>query len=519
MTMEPIAKTTSGRVRGYLDDGIGIFKGIRYGASTAGAGRFQPPGPPAPWTGIADALEFGPACPQAPTALRPQEAPTLVALFDAPISHPQSEDLLTLNVWTPDPHPGGKRPVIVHLHAGAFQFGWAAWSIFDGTALARKGDVVVVSLTYRIGVLGFLHLAGLGGDKYAHSGNAGLLDVVAALRWVRDNIAEFGGDPGNVTLLGESAGGGAVNTLLAMPAARGLIHKAMTLSAGGSLGIPADNATQVAQALLMGMGCDRDDLSQLHELSGIRLVRGQIRAGSRQGRFHFGGTFRLGPVIDGTDVPENVFSAVEGGRAPDIPMVIGSTKDEMTLLGVDILARLNEYGMRDILRGMLGDRTDEVLAVYQASRPGASLGEVLLDIWAETSRMPALALAEARIKHGTAPTYVYFFRWESPAENGKYKSTHILDAPFWFSNVDAAPITRGGDERYLLADQMTTALATFARTGAPGHPGLPSWPAYDLTDRPTMVLDAPARLENDPLGAERAVMSAIPLEKLSGRGM
>jgi para-nitrobenzyl esterase len=517
--MEPIAKTAYGRVRGYREDGICVFKGIRYGASTAGPSRFQPPAPPEPWAGVQDTIEFGPACPQAPTALRPQEAPTLVALFSAPVSHPQSEDLLTLNVWTPGLDPGGKRPVVVHLHAGAFQFGWAAWSIFDGTPLARDGDVVVVSLTYRLGVLGFLHLAELGGEKYAHSGNAGLLDVIAALRWVQDNIAEFGGEPGNVTLLGESAGGGAVNSLLAMPEARGLFHKAMALSAGGSLGIPAENATKVAQALLDGMGCDRDDLSELHELSGIRLVRGQIRAGSRQGRFHFGGIFRLGPVIDGIHVPENVFSAVEGGRAADVPMVIGSTKDEMTLLGVDILARLNEYGMRDILHGMLGDRADEVLAVYQSNRPGASLSEVLLDIWAETSRMPALALAEARIKHGTAPTYVYFFRWESPAEGGKYKSTHILDAPFWFGNVDAAPITHGGDERYQLADQMSTALATFARTGAPGHPGLPAWPAYDLTERPTMVLDAPSRLEHDPLGAERAVMSAVPLENLSGRGM
>jgi para-nitrobenzyl esterase len=427
--------------------------------------------------------------------------------------------MLTVNVWTTGLDAAAKRPVIVHLHAGAFLFGWAAWPIFDGSALSRRGDVVVVSLTYRLGVLGFLYLAELGGEEYADAGNVGMLDIVAALRWVRDNIAGFGGDPDNVTLLGESAGGGAVNTLVAMPAARGLFHKAVSVSAGGSLGIPAENATRNAADVVREISPSLD-VSRLREVSASRLIKAHLAAGARKGgQVTFGGTFRFGPVVDGRQLPENVFAAIENGTASDVPMMVGSTKDEMTLLGADMAAELSEDAIDEILRGMLGDAAPGVLRTYRHGRPGASPGDILLAIWAEATRIPALRLAECKLKHGTTPVFCYFFRWESPAEGGKFKSTHIVDAPFWFENTDLAPITHGGPERYELARRMSTALASFARTGSPAHDDLSPWPPYDLGSRPTMILDAECRLEADPLGAEREIMSAIPLHLLSARGM
>ncbi|TCO61908.1 carboxylesterase/lipase family protein [Actinocrispum wychmicini] len=520
MTGGPVVDTAAGKVRGVTVDDVHMFKGIPYGGPTGGANRFQPPTAPAAWTGVREAIEFGPACPQAPRALRPQEGDTLVDLFDAPASHKQSEDMLTVNVWTTGLDAAGKRPVIVNLHPGAFLFGWAAWSIFDGAALARRGDVVVVSPTYRLGVLGFLHLAELGGEQYASAGNVGLLDVVGALRWVKDNIAGFGGDPDNVTLMGESAGGGAVNALLAMPAARGLYHKAFSVSAGGSLGILPEDATRTAEAVLHEVGCTPPDLSRLHEVSAGRLIMAHIKAGAKTGgQFHFGGTFRLGPVLDGVVLPENVFSAIERGHTPDVPMVVGSTKDEMTLLGVDIVAGLSDDVIDDILFGMLGDVAEDVLRLYQAEHPDVSPADRLLTLWAETTRIPVLRLAENKVRYSTTPVFCYFFRWESPAAGGKYKSTHIVDAPFWFDNVDSAPITHGGPERYELAAKMSTALVSFARTGDPRHDGLPDWPRYDLDSRPTMILDAECRLELDPLGKQREIMSTIPLRKLSKRGM
>ncbi|MEV4315571.1 carboxylesterase family protein [Actinocrispum sp. NPDC049592] len=518
MTTE--VSTANGRVRGAVVDGVHVFKGIPYGATTTGDGRFAPPRPAAAWTGVRDATEFGPASPQLPTALRPGDAPILAALFDAPLKHPQSEDMLTVNVWSAGLDGPANRPVIVHLHAGAFQFGWASWPMYDGANLARDGDAVVVSLTYRLGVLGFLYLAELGGPDFAHSGNIGLLDVLAALGWVRDNIAAFGGDPGNVTMVGDSAGAGVVTGLMALPESRGMFHRAFTISVGGSSGVQPGQATTVAETIVKELGFSRgDDLAPLREIRASRLVRAQIAASARLGEFTFGGSFRFGPVIDGLHLTDSPLNIAVRGDAMDIPLMLGSTKDEFTLLAADMAAGLDEPQARQIAQTMMGDYGETVLDTYWSRRPGATPGDVMLAIWSDSTRVATLRIADGHVTHGTNPVYTYLFTWESPVHGGKYGATHILDSPFWFNNVDAAPITGDGPDRRALADRMSKALIAFARTGNPNHSGLPHWPAYRIGDRPTMVIDTTCELRLDPYGAEREVLTQVSARELSHRGL
>ncbi|MEV0764757.1 carboxylesterase family protein [Nocardia sp. NPDC050435] len=518
--MTTVVATTNGRVRGAVVDGVYVFKGIPYGDSTAGDARFAPPRLAPAWTGIRDATEFGPASPQFPTALRPGDAPILAALFDAPLQHPQSEEMLTVNVWSGGLDGVANRPVIVHLHAGAFQFGWSSWPMYDGGRLARDGDAVVVSLTYRLGVLGFLYLAELGGPEFAHSGNVGLLDVLAALGWVRDNIAAFGGDPGNVTVVGDSAGAGVVTGLMAMPEARGMFHKAFTISVGGSSGVQPEQATTVAEAIIKELGFSRgDNLAPLREIRVGRLVRAQLAASARMGEFTFGGSFRFGPVIDGLHLTDSPLQIAVRGEAMDVPLLLGSAKDEFTLLAADMAADLDEQQVRRIAQTMMGDYGETVLDTFWSRRPGATPGEVMLAIWSDSTRISTLRIADGHVRHGSNPVYCYLFCWESPVEGGKYGSTHILDSPFWFNNVDTAPITGDAPERYPLARRMSKALLAFARTGDPNHDGLPDWPAYRVGDRPTMIIDRTCEVRLDPYGAEREVMTQVSAHELSHRGL
>ena len=298
MTDATVVKTTAGAVRGARDGGIEIFKGIPYAAPPVGPLRFRRPAPAAPWDGVRDALEFGPSCPQPPE--RPEGWAPEPSL---------SEDCLYLNVWTPGTGEGERRPVMVWMHGGGYSIGSGSWPVYDGTALARRGDTVVVTLNHRLGILGYLHLKELAGPEFASSGNAGMLDLVAALEWVRDNIAAFGGDPGKVTIFGESGGGAKVSTLIAMPAARGLFHRAAIQSGPGLRVKPPEQAAELARTIAGEICGGAFDLQKMQAAPVERLREAQGKLGRSA-------VFAFSPVLDPEVIPEHPGDAIRNGTAP-----------------------------------------------------------------------------------------------------------------------------------------------------------------------------------------------------------
>ncbi len=481
-----VAETVCGKVRGRVDGGVAVFKGIPYAAPPVGTLRFRPPAPASPWAVARDAFEYGPSCPQ--TSARPQgwaQEPSL------------SEDCLYLNVWTPGAGDGGKRPVMVWLHGGGYSIGSGSWPVYDGTALARRGDVVVVTVNHRLGILGFLYLKEQGGAEFASSGNAGMLDLVAALEWVRDNIAAFGGDPSNVTIFGESGGGAKVSTLLAMPAARGMFHRAIVQSGPGLRARSPKQAAELASSVMSGLGIAAGDMHALQGLPVEKLSEAQAKLGRAA-------IFAFSPVLDEADLPEHPGSAIKNGTAADVPMIIGTNRDEATLFlardGAPAAGSLEGDGLRTKL-AVLGDAAQTIVDAYRASRPGASSYDVLVAIESDRMmRIPSIELAERKLAGGRAPVYMYLFRWAS----GPLGSAHGFEIAFAFDNA-RPPVMPASEGRQALAERMSEAWLAFARTGTPDHPGIPAWPAYSTDERATMIFDRGAScVERDPCGADRA---------------
>ena len=487
----PIARTVAGQLRGAVQDGVLVFKGVRYGESTAGA-RFQPARPAAPWRGVRDAFDFGQQSPQAD--------PSQVSLFKSwSNNRPMSEDTLFLNVWTPA-LDGKRRPVMVWFHGGGFSSGSGASHAYDGVRLARKGDVVVVTVNHRLNAFGYLYLSGLSDDPaLAHSGNVGNLDMLLSLRWVRDNIARFGGDPSNVMIFGESGGGAKVSTLMAMPEANGLFHKAAVQSGSAlTVSTPAA-ATASARKLLAALGLDETQVDQLRTMPMDRLRQAAAKAGV---------DFR--PVVDGRSLPRHPFDPDAPPVSAKVPMLIGTTKDENTLLigNRDPSSfAITEAELPTRLAPFLdGLDPAQVIAAYRRLYPRESPSELFFSITtARTHRTRAWAQAERKAALRAAPAYLYQLDWETPVDDGKWGAPHALEIGFVFDNVaKSASMSGVGAEQQRLADTMSDAWLRFARTGNPG------WPAYEPNRRMTMVFDASSRVEADWGGAERIIFASVP---------
>lgn len=509
----PIAETTTGKVRGATSDGVCVFKGIPYGASTAGPNRFMPPRKPTPWTGVRDALSYGPMAMQE-FGKWPDLWNTLMVgnmMWD----HERSEDCLVLNVWTPALRDGYKRPVMVWCHGGGFNNGLGEADWHDGTRLARKHDVVVINLNHRLNTFGFLYLGELGGEKYADSGNSGMLDIVAVLQWVRDNIEQFGGDPGNVTIFGQSGGGAKVTPLMAMPAAKGLFHKVIVQSGSMLRAKSPDEATEIARTMLDRLGIRPDRIDSLQNLPPERLLEAK-KAPSELGSL-------FAPVVDGRSLPRHPFDPDAPVISANVPTLVGTTKDECRFLPMldAKLWSLDRAGLYAALQtqGISSEKAHPLVEAYQATRPGESPSDIYLAIESDLRfRRNAILQAERKFAQGTAPAYMFLFAWEAPgAPGGQYKAGHGVEVPFVFDNPDMAPVLRGvkPDPRfYELAEHTSAAWVAFARTGNPSHRGVPAWKPYDPRDRATMVLNYTSELVNDPQRQERLVVESLgELEK------
>lgn len=498
-SMHSIVETSTGKVRGRRSGDLHVFKGIPYGANTA-AHRFMAPIAAPAWPGVRDTLEYGPRAPQPPRAIHP----LLSGWQDG--SSSMSEDCLMLNVWTRGLNDGGKRPVMVWFHGGGFGAGSGSNHVYDGAKLCERGDVVVLSVNHRLNAFGYLYLAELGGAEFADSGNAGLLDLVLALQWVRDNAAAFGGDPGNVTLFGESGGGGKVSYLLGMPAAQGLFHKAAIQSGGFLTAMSTRTATARAEAYVRTLGLSRSSLSQIKTLPAQRLIEALGTASTMADRMSFS------PVTDGRTLPRDPFAPDANPLAARIPLLIGTTQWEYIFqygqedpanfsLTWDQLAPRLTVAMQSLA---IPGSAAEVIAQYRKMRPQFSASDVFFAAVSDGRQIiNSIRLAERKAAQA-ASVYMYRLTWNTPVDEGKWKSPHALDIPFVFDNAALAKtMTGAGPEQDRLGAQMSEAWIAFARTGAPSTKLLPQWPTFDANGRATMIFDGQSRIEKDPDGIVR----------------
>jgi para-nitrobenzyl esterase len=510
----PVVEIASGELRGVCAAGVCAFKGIPYGASSAGRNRFMAPQPPAPWVGVWDAFAYAGHALQSPN--RPKRRPELETILGPADATPEGEDCLTLNLWTPGLGDGGKRPVMVWLHGGGFAYGSSNRVVTDGANLARRGDVVVVSVNHRLNIFGFLHLADIGGLDWAHSGNAGVLDLVAALRWVRDNIERFGGDPGNVTIFGESGGGGKVSVLLAMPAARGLFHRAIIQSGAAIRVSTRERANALAEAVLNEVGLGRGECERLQTLPAERLLAAIAPASRAVGRTRWPllDRYDFGPVVDGNDLPQQPGEPGAPEIADDIPLMIGGTREESAFFLADDdgvwNGRLGEEALRQRIEAVAGAETDNLLAAYRAAMPQASPGDRLIAaLTGSNFWIRSVLFAERYAARPRAPVYMYSLDWQSPAHGGRLKAHHAMDLPFVFDNADVPDTTAGAPGARELAARVSATWIAFARNGTPDNSGIPPWPRYEGQDRATMILDSICRVERDPNRELRLLWSRV----------
>ncbi len=511
-----VAETQYGKVRGYVLRGIHYFLGIPYGADTSGANRFMPPQKPKAWPEVRPALWWGNTAPQ---NMDNRYANPYGSFRDHWNYDDVSEDCLRLNVFTPALKDGRKRPVLFWIHGGGFSNGNAIeHDGYNGENLARLGDAVFCSINHRLGPLGYCDLAGVGGERFAASGNVGMLDIVAALEWVRDNIASFGGDPGNVTIMGQSGGGAKVCTLTAMPSARGLFHKAVVES-GASLRMGEKAVAEKLGSYVAGeAGIAAGDIGKLQEMPWRDYLAIATKAQQKlsQELGGGGGGLRRGfnPVVDGVILPQDPYYPAAAPTAAAVPMLICSTFHEQSPSWAD--ASLESITLDQVVEKVkvragfgagFGDKAKDVVDAYAKAFPGKKP----VEIWAlvSSNRQSAVALADAKSKQ-PAPVYMSWFGWQPPLFDNRMRAFHCVDICFWLYNTDLMFTHTGGGARpRKLATRMARSLLQFMKTGDPNGGGLPAWPKYTSAKGETMILDDVSEVRNDPDGEARRALPAL----------
>lgn len=476
---DALVETSYGKVQGEKLGDVYCWKGIPYAKPPVGSLRFRPPVKPDSWEGVRDASQFSPVAAQASSEI--------MDFLGNDITN-MSEDCLYLNVWSPA-SDNKRRPVLVWIHGGAFVSGSGSSSWYDGQPFAANGDVVVVTINYRLGVFGFLHLGDIGGEEYATSGNCGILDQVAALEWIRDNISSFGGDPNRVTVFGESAGAMSIGVLLGMPAAKGLFQQAILQSGAARNAIPKEKATKVANKILTALNVDSANLVELEQIPVEKLIEASGIVPPMS----------LSPVIDGVSLPLHPEAAIATGSAKDVSILIGTNKDEYNIFtAFDPMWRnMDQATMQAVFEKTFGPLWPTLSKQLEE--------ELNQDLYNQLMTMqiftyPAIKLAEHQVKQG-APVWMYRFDWESPVLGGVLKAAHALEIPFVWNTLNKPKtenLTGSSPDRQTVSDQMHQAWIAFARTGNPSTQAMPNWPQYDMETRSTVIFDLENRVEEQP---------------------
>jgi len=496
-------ETTSGNVQGIANTGIKEFKGIPYGAPTGGKNRFMPPKKPSSWTGVRECFGHGPISPQTLADLRSDYG--MMIQWDHHVGG-MAEDCLTLNVWTPGINDGQKRAVLVSFHGGGFTTGSGNSPGYDGAQLARFGNVVVVTVNHRLASLGYLHLADLGAPpEFAQAGVAGIMDLVASLEWVRDNIERFGGDPQKVMIFGQSGGGAKTTTILATPSAKGLFRCAGVQSGSALRLSTREQATKRAEALLARLGITKNNIGDLQKISWRQILEAQSSLEPALAGF--------APVIDGNVLPHHPFDPVAPPESAEVPVIISTTLEDAALRLTNF--DLDDAGLKALLNQRFKGKADEIYGSYHNVPGNSNKPPYLIQAQVFTDsggRRNAITQGERKAALGKAPAYMYLWAYASPGFGGKFGAVHGTDVSASFNNYQDGIGGAGSPQQRALWTQFASTWVVFAKTGDPNNPAIPKWPAYDATTRATMIFDNDTRVESDPRSEIRKLWEQMPMD-------